>query len=228
MRTPAAPEHLRSATAEEEFTLSLPAASRQSHVPMPVILRLVREHPDRLPSSGAGSQRYFRPEAVPVLPELYEAELAATTAEPRRGLISLPVKRSPPIPHPPPAPASGRSSPPPAAPDPSPAVEYPPVTVSGRALSVRVRSTKSTNPAEAALRSEALRHALARSLRSPRSAPARSPQSKPTEAEEPTGTSLDLVQRLARLHAQQEELVPELREALRDLRRPLRGQAPRI
>lgn len=53
---------------------SLPELSRETGIPMPVILRLKRENPEEIPSVGAGSQQFFPEGVAPILRGLYLAE----------------------------------------------------------------------------------------------------------------------------------------------------------
>lgn len=50
---------------------SLPELSKETGVPMPVILRLTRQHPTAIPSLGSGSQRSFPHDVVPTVLALY-------------------------------------------------------------------------------------------------------------------------------------------------------------
>lgn len=50
---------------------SLPELSKETGIPMPVILRLARQYPNVIPSSGSGSQRSFPHDVVPALLALY-------------------------------------------------------------------------------------------------------------------------------------------------------------
>lgn len=67
--------------------LSLPEVSRTTGIAMPTILRLRRENPQKIPTTGSGSQQYFPEEILPVLEELFRAERAA---ERPTGLFSVP------------------------------------------------------------------------------------------------------------------------------------------
>jgi hypothetical protein len=51
---------------------SLPELSKETGIPMPVILRLTRQHPNVIPSLGSGSQRSFPHGVVPTLLALYQ------------------------------------------------------------------------------------------------------------------------------------------------------------
>lgn len=50
---------------------SLPELSRETGIPMPLILRLANQHPNVIPSIGSGSQRSFPHGVVPALLALY-------------------------------------------------------------------------------------------------------------------------------------------------------------
>ena len=70
---------------------SLIEASRETGIPMPVILRLQREHPEELPSVQMGAAHFFPEGVLPKLKALAEADgITAGSGRPRaHGLISL-------------------------------------------------------------------------------------------------------------------------------------------
>ena len=74
---------------------SLIEASRETGIPMPVILRLQREHPQELPSVKMGAAHFFPEGVLPKLKALAEADgIAAGSAQSRaHGLISLSRRR---------------------------------------------------------------------------------------------------------------------------------------
>lgn len=74
---------------------SLVEVAQETGIPMPILLRYKREHPDRVPSEGSGSQQRFPEEAFHALREIQREE-AETRDLPRRGgfgLLSLPRLR---------------------------------------------------------------------------------------------------------------------------------------
>ncbi len=74
---------------------SLVEVAQKTGIPMPILLRYKREHPDRVPSIGSGSQQRFPEEAIEVLREIQQEE-SGRQEEPRRGgfgLLSLPRLR---------------------------------------------------------------------------------------------------------------------------------------
>jgi DNA-binding transcriptional MerR regulator len=80
---------------EERKLYSLVEVAQETGIPMPILLRYKREHPDRVPSEGSGSQQRFPEEAFHALREIQREE-AETRDLPRRGgfgLLSLPRLR---------------------------------------------------------------------------------------------------------------------------------------
>lgn len=74
---------------------SLVEVAQKTGIPMPILLRYKREHPDRVPSEGSGSQQRFPEEAFEVLQEIQKEEAEGHDL-PRRGgfgLLSLPRLR---------------------------------------------------------------------------------------------------------------------------------------
>jgi excisionase family DNA binding protein len=74
---------------------SLVEVAQKTGIPMPILLRYKREHPDRVPSVGSGSQQRFPEEAIEVLKQIHQ-EATGREEEPRRGgfgLLSLPRLR---------------------------------------------------------------------------------------------------------------------------------------
>jgi DNA-binding transcriptional MerR regulator len=74
---------------------SLVEVAQETGIPMPILLRYKREHPDRVPSEGSGSQQRFPESAFHALREIQREE-AETRDLPRRGgfgLLSLPRLR---------------------------------------------------------------------------------------------------------------------------------------
>lgn len=74
---------------------SLVEVAQKTGIPMPILLRYKREHPDRVPSVGSGSQQRFPEEAIEVLKQIHQ-EATGREEEPRRGgfgLLSLPKLR---------------------------------------------------------------------------------------------------------------------------------------
>lgn len=74
---------------------SLVEVAQKTGIPMPILLRYKREHPDRVPSVGSGSQQRFPEEAIEVLRQIHQ-EATGREEEPRRGgfgLLSLPRLR---------------------------------------------------------------------------------------------------------------------------------------
>jgi DNA-binding transcriptional MerR regulator len=74
---------------------SLVEVAQKTGIPMPILLRYKREHPDRVPSIGSGSQQRFPEEAIEVLTQIHQ-EATGREEEPRRGgfgLLSLPRLR---------------------------------------------------------------------------------------------------------------------------------------
>jgi hypothetical protein len=61
---------------------------------MPRVLRLCREYPTEVRSSGSGSQRYFDPEVLPVLRRLYKADVQRErgAVEPGRAGVAAPTR----------------------------------------------------------------------------------------------------------------------------------------
>lgn len=91
-------ENSRRKTAEkdsQEANYSLVEVAQKTGIPMPILLRYKREHPDRVPSVGSGSQQRFPEAAIEVLSEIHREE-TGRQEEPRRGgfgLLSLPRLR---------------------------------------------------------------------------------------------------------------------------------------
>lgn len=74
---------------------SLVEVAQKTGIPMPILLRYKREHPDSVPSIGSGSQQRFPEEAIEVLTQIHQ-EATGREEEPRRGgfgLLSLPRLR---------------------------------------------------------------------------------------------------------------------------------------
>lgn len=74
---------------------SLVEVAQMTGIPMPILLRYKREHPDRVPSLGSGSQQRFPEEAFEVLRQIQQEE-SEEHELPRRGgfgLLSLPRLR---------------------------------------------------------------------------------------------------------------------------------------
>lgn len=92
--------------ANDALMRSLPELSRETGIPMPLILRFKREHPEKLPSVGSGSQQSFPEGVIPTLLALYEEEFGARPGleGARRGLLSLVRVRQERTPDPVPAP----------------------------------------------------------------------------------------------------------------------------
>lgn len=75
---------------------SLVEVAQKTGIPMPILLRYKREHPERIPSAGTGSQQRFPEEAFAAFLEIQKQEEAAGQDLPRRGgfgLLSLPKLR---------------------------------------------------------------------------------------------------------------------------------------
>lgn len=90
-------ERRRTADSEKTQTqnYSLVEVAQKTGIPMPILLRYKREHPDRVPSIGSGSQQRFPEEAIEVLRRIHQGE-TQRQEEPRRGgfgLLSLPRLR---------------------------------------------------------------------------------------------------------------------------------------
>lgn len=84
-----------SGTGDGSRTYSLVEVAQQTGIPMPILLRYKREHPDRVPSHGSGSQQRF-PETAFDAFRAIQREEAEGHDEPRRtgfGLLSLPRLR---------------------------------------------------------------------------------------------------------------------------------------
>lgn len=215
-----------SGDASQGFTLSLPELSQASHVPMPVILRLVREHPEDLPSWARGGVRYFRPEVVPTVVALYEDELRRGDDTPVRGHSSR--TRRPTSLHdssPRPAGLPSHSKRPAAVAEPDRGEASSTVTISGRPTPALARH-ETIEAEEADRRAHAVARVLARST--PRKEAARrphSPQGDPEAESPPPARHADLSRRLQRLVTRQERLVRDLHAAIREFRRPARGEA---
>lgn len=77
---------------EDSLMRSLPEVSKETGIPMPLILRLANQHPDKIPSSGSGSQRFFPVGVVPVLLALYR-RLDAPRDERRTPLLTIARRR---------------------------------------------------------------------------------------------------------------------------------------
>jgi hypothetical protein len=76
-------------------TFSLVEVAQKTGIPMPILLRYKREHPDRVPSFGVGSQQRFPEEAFEVFRTIQREE-SEEQEPPRRtgfGLLSLPRLR---------------------------------------------------------------------------------------------------------------------------------------
>lgn len=90
-------ERRRAAAAKDtqQPNYSLVEVAQKTGIPMPILLRYKREHPDRVPSIGSGSQQRFPEEAIEVLRAIQQEE-SGRQEEPRRGgfgLLSLPRLR---------------------------------------------------------------------------------------------------------------------------------------
>lgn len=75
---------------------SLVEVAQKTGIPMPILLRYKREHPERIPSSGTGSQQRFPETAFEAFLKIQREEEAAGQDLPRRGgfgLLSLPKLR---------------------------------------------------------------------------------------------------------------------------------------
>lgn len=75
---------------------SLVEVAQQTGIPMPILLRYKREHPERIPSDGVGSQQRFPEAAFEAFLEIQREEEAQGQDLPRRGgfgLLSLPKLR---------------------------------------------------------------------------------------------------------------------------------------
>ncbi|MFP3938858.1 MAG: helix-turn-helix domain-containing protein [Thermoanaerobaculia bacterium] len=75
---------------------SLVEVAQQTGIPMPILLRYKREHPERIPSAGVGSQQRFPEAAFEAFLEIQREEEAQGQDLPRRGgfgLLSLPKLR---------------------------------------------------------------------------------------------------------------------------------------
>jgi hypothetical protein len=66
---------------------SLPEVSMETGIPMPVILRLARQHPNAIPSLGSGSQRSFPHGVMPALLALYYEMGASSRTDHRHGAL---------------------------------------------------------------------------------------------------------------------------------------------
>lgn len=80
---------------KERQYYSLVEVAQKTGIPMPILLRYKREHPDRVPSEGSGSQQRFPEEAFEVLKQIQKEETEGHDL-PRRGgfgLLSLPRLR---------------------------------------------------------------------------------------------------------------------------------------
>lgn len=71
---------------------SLPEVSKTTGIPMPTILRLANQHPEKVPSVGSGSQRSFPVGAVPALLALYRS-LDGPREEHRPPLLTIARQR---------------------------------------------------------------------------------------------------------------------------------------
>lgn len=80
-------------SAVDSSRLSLPEVSRQTGISMPTILRLRRENAEAIPSTGSGSQRYFSPDVLPTLLQLYQAERATEGTRESTLFLSVPRRR---------------------------------------------------------------------------------------------------------------------------------------
>ena len=60
--------------AASQSNYSLVEVAQKTGISMPILLRYKREHPDRVPSVGSGSQQRFPEEAVDVLQEIHREE----------------------------------------------------------------------------------------------------------------------------------------------------------
>jgi len=79
----------------ERRLYSLVEVAQETGIPMPILLRYKREHPERVPSEGSGSQQRFPEEAFHALREIQREESESRDL-PRRGgfgLLSLPRLR---------------------------------------------------------------------------------------------------------------------------------------
>ncbi len=90
---------------------SLIEVSRASGIPMPVIARLQRERPDRLPAVRVGAALFFPEAIIPTLLELVEDE--------ERGLEATSADRQDPASQPPQQGERRRAAKPPSAPEPT-------------------------------------------------------------------------------------------------------------
>lgn len=80
---------------EEPRLFSLVEVAQETGISMPILLRYKREHPERIPSSGSGSQQRFPEEAFGIFRQIQREELENRDL-PRRGgfgLLSLPRVR---------------------------------------------------------------------------------------------------------------------------------------
>ncbi len=80
---------------EEPRSYSLVEVAQETGISMPILLRYKREHPERIPSSGSGSQQRFPEEAFQIFRQI-QSEEGETRDLPRRGgfgLLSLPRVR---------------------------------------------------------------------------------------------------------------------------------------
>lgn len=86
----------RDARSEEEpRSYSLVEVAQETGISMPILLRYKREHPERIPSSGSGSQQRFPEDAFQIFRQIQREE-GETRDLPRRGgfgLLSLPRVR---------------------------------------------------------------------------------------------------------------------------------------
>ncbi len=82
-------------SAEEPRLFSLVEVAQETGIAMPILLRYKREHPERIPASGSGSQQRFPEEAFQIFRQIQREE-AENRDLPRRGgfgLLSLPRVR---------------------------------------------------------------------------------------------------------------------------------------
>lgn len=80
---------------KERRLFSLVEVAQTTGIPMPILLRYKREHPERVPSVGSGSQQRFPEEAFEALRQIQKEESEGPEL-PRRGgfgLLSLPRLR---------------------------------------------------------------------------------------------------------------------------------------
>ncbi len=192
--------------AEEPRLFSLVEVAQETGIAMPILLRYKREHPDRIPSVGSGSQQRFPETAFEIFRQIQREE-GENRDLPRRGgfgLLSLPRVRKAQSPEPeeeaapaaaatsapePEAPApTAQSTPAPAAPSAPAAKSAPAATKSAPAATKSAPAATKSAPAATqseprpALRRER-RPAFRREL-SPAAAPAR-PAAAAPKAEVP-------------------------------------------